>query len=392
MSVDIALPFRINGYKFVSELGSGAYSHVFKAVHEASQQFVAIKCISIFELDDEQKEETRKELETLKLIDHPFIISYIDSFEDSQYLYIVTEVAENGTLMELINSYGILTEKQANKLFIQLLYSLDYLKNVVKMTHRDVKAENIMFDKYNNLKLIDFGFSEGIEEESSLKKVKCGTMKYMSPEVVKNCGSTDKSDVWAAGVTLYLLLFASFPFDGNSMHDIFRSILYSTPAFPERTSPELVEMFSNIFNKDEDMRWDTNQVLQSKWIQSTDHCQIQEIVTSEKYLIHNIDETVMQSVTESSSNENESSIIYRIMRKKKINYLVNTTLNPSSVLPFLSIKPDTSKILYNMNIKRSHPAMSRVTIAGTPKTTTDKRHFKNIKSSHAYKIFIDCKK
>lgn len=111
-----------------------------------------------------------------------------------------------------------------------------------------------------------------------------------------------------------------------------------------------------------------------------------------KYQINSIDDTIMQTATDNSHNANECDIIYRILRMKKINNMVNIALNPSSLAPFISTKPESNQILFNMNMKRSHPAMNRVIIAGKPKEKSNKRHFKNIKSSHAFKIFIDCKK
>ena len=91
----------------------------------------------------------------------------------------------------------------------QLLEILAYL-HLRKISHRDIKLENIIIDKQGQIKLIDFGFSCNAERPLNTF---CGTISYMSPEIVSRKDYDGSlSDVWSAGVLLYILLSGRLPF------------------------------------------------------------------------------------------------------------------------------------------------------------------------------------
>lgn len=100
------------------------------------------------------------------------------------------------------------------------------------IVHRDVKAENILFeakDLSSPCKIIDFGISLKFSQDSKLQD-KTGTILYVAPEVLK--GSYDeKCDVWACGVLLYLILCGYPPFYGNSRQSVMKKILKENHSF-----------------------------------------------------------------------------------------------------------------------------------------------------------------
>lgn len=105
-----------------------------------------------------------------------------------------------------------LTEWEIIKFFRTLMETVNYIhqKNIV---HRDIKPENILFDEANNLKLVDFGSAQILEQNSALIEP-AGTMFYIAPEVL--IGEYDfKCDIWSCGVILYILLTGQLPFTGD---------------------------------------------------------------------------------------------------------------------------------------------------------------------------------
>jgi serine/threonine protein kinase len=123
------------------------------------------------------------------------------------------EYCKNGELFERINKSGPLTEKEAGKVFNQILSALLYLKRN-GLSHRDIKPENILFDDKWNAKLIDFGFCCRLNKE--FRSTVCGTPSYTPPEIIrKQPYDPELVDVWSLGVTLYVMLAAQFPFDGR---------------------------------------------------------------------------------------------------------------------------------------------------------------------------------
>ena len=106
----------------------------------------------------------KREVELLRVVDHPNILKMIDSFEDEHYTYIVTEMYTGGDLFDLvvnnIKDHGCLPESQAMMITKALLKSVHYLhsKDIV---HRDIKPENILVLD-DVLKVADFGSCRGI--------------------------------------------------------------------------------------------------------------------------------------------------------------------------------------------------------------------------------------
>ena len=105
----------------------------------------------------------------------------------------------------------------AKYLFRQVIVGIGYLhkKGII---HRDVKLENILIDNEGCIKIADFGISKEIKPGHLIKdRHICGTPAYMSPEMIKEKairydGSTD---VWAAGVVLFVMVYGHLPFLGD---------------------------------------------------------------------------------------------------------------------------------------------------------------------------------
>jgi calcium-dependent protein kinase len=112
----------------------------------------------------------------------------------------------------------------AAKYIRQLMSAIAYLhaRNIV---HRDLKAENLLFEHEGedaNMKLIDFGVScenlKGVKLKETL-----GTPYYIAPEVLLQ-SYDEKCDVWSAGVILYVMLCGYPPFNGSDDDDILDAV------------------------------------------------------------------------------------------------------------------------------------------------------------------------
>jgi serine/threonine protein kinase len=114
-------------------------------------------------------------------------------------------------------------EEKAKSVIKQLLTILKYLheRNV---THRDIKLENIIIDKRNTIKLIDFGFCCCSSPDIKLK-IFCGTPSYMCPEIVcKKEYVGPPTDIWASGILLFAMLCGQFPFRGQNDKELYHKI------------------------------------------------------------------------------------------------------------------------------------------------------------------------
>ena len=149
-----------------------------------------------------------KEINLLKHLDHPNIVKYYDYFEEEDYIYLMMEYLEGGTLREYINNNKNISENDSRIIIKQLLTALSYLHYTCDICHRDVKPENIMFankNDINELKLLDFGLSsDSFESKNYLEN--CGTLIYMAPEQINTIIYSKAVDVWSVGIILYMLL------------------------------------------------------------------------------------------------------------------------------------------------------------------------------------------
>ena len=140
-------------------------------------------------------------------------------------LYLINEYVPNGTLLDKIYKSPDLTESRIRKYFRELLTAVEYCHENAKIIHRDIKPENILIDKDDNVKLADFGVSFMMENGTDDIQTSAGSYYYTSPEAC--LGGTykgKKSDIWACGVTLYLMVYKQHPFESSVIPELFVKI------------------------------------------------------------------------------------------------------------------------------------------------------------------------
>jgi serine/threonine protein kinase len=162
----------LNDYSIQEQIGSGSYGFVYRAIHQPSQLTVAMKMVSKLFLSTETKKNSFfEEINIFQFLHHPFIAEFYDFFESDEFYIIVMEYLPNGNLHDFIRKNNKLEENYAKRLFLQLISVLDYLHNQKYIVHRDLKSENIMLDKYYNIRVIDFGFSKTFQSDYFLNKI-----------------------------------------------------------------------------------------------------------------------------------------------------------------------------------------------------------------------------
>ncbi|UYV62677.1 SIK3 [Cordylochernes scorpioides] len=229
---------------------------------------VAIKIINKTQMDEDNLKKIFREIQIMKLLQHPHIISLYQVMETERTIYLVTEYASGGEIFGKIRcslqhffttfnliwtdylvAHGKMSENEARHKFKQIVAAIDYChrKHVV---HRDIKAENLLLDDRMNIKIADFGFSNHFEPGKPLSTW-CGSPPYAAPELfegVKYDGP--KADIWVSGETstseyvatlggklevcvvvqslgvlLYVLVCGVQPFDGSTLQNLREQIL-----------------------------------------------------------------------------------------------------------------------------------------------------------------------
>ena len=139
------------------------------------------------------------------------------------------EYLEGRCLFEIISNDGPFSERIARYYFRELIETLIYLHSK-GITHRDIKLENIMFDRYFNLKIIDFGLSISHEDAGKPKNIErgpVGTLSYAAPELFESkVIEGEKLDVFSSGVILFAILSGEMPFKKAELYDKYYRYIY----------------------------------------------------------------------------------------------------------------------------------------------------------------------
>ncbi|ABW16107.1 serine/threonine protein kinase [Parafrankia sp. EAN1pec] len=202
--VAAALP----GYELGDLLGSGAFGLVLAAQHRRMARPVAVKIMSAAGADD-LTDRFAAEARVLAGLDHPHIVRVHDYLEADELCLIVMEHLGGGTLTR--RRASMLPEAAcAIGLAVAAALAHAHSKGVL---HRDIKADNILFDDDGAVKVTDFGIAKIFEGSAATASVLAGTPMYMAPEIINNGRVGPGTDLYALGIVLYQLLAGRPPFD-----------------------------------------------------------------------------------------------------------------------------------------------------------------------------------
>ncbi|EMD34334.1 hypothetical protein CERSUDRAFT_117209 [Gelatoporia subvermispora B] len=166
-----------------------------------------------------------REVEVLRHISHPSIVSYLHSFSTASHHCLVLEHISGGELFDLIDStesHARLEEPLLRRMFGELCKAVGWMHGV-GLVHRDIKLENILLTCHPLreplphgplVKLSDFGLSRFIDPAAPLLTTLCGSESYAAPELVMGHQYDGReTDAWACGVVLFALAARRLPFD-----------------------------------------------------------------------------------------------------------------------------------------------------------------------------------
>ncbi|GLT78160.1 hypothetical protein SLA2020_497060 [Shorea laevis] len=214
-------------YTFGRELGRGQFGVTHLVTHKETGQEFACKSIATRKLvrrDD--IEDVRREVQIMHhLTGHSNIVELKGVYEDRHSVNLVMELCAGGELFDRIIAKGHYSEKEAAKLFRQIV-TVVYNCHTMGVMHRDLKPENFLLlnkDDDSPLKATDFGLSVFFKPGDVFKDL-VGSSYYVAPEVLRhNYGA--EADIWSAGVILYILLCGEPPFWAENEEGIFQAIL-----------------------------------------------------------------------------------------------------------------------------------------------------------------------
>lgn len=262
-----ARPLQVGFYEIMRTLGKGNFAVVKLARHKVTKTQVAIKIIDKTRLDSSDLEKLNREVQIMKLLNHPHIIKLYQVMETKDMLYIVTEYAKNGEMFDYLASNGRLSEGEARRTFWQILTAVEYCHRH-RIVHRDLKAENLLLDENMNIKLADFGFGNFFVP-GELLSTWCGSPPYAAPEVFEGKEyEGPQLDIWSLGVVLYVLVCGSLPFDGATLPALKQRVTEGRFRVPYFMSQECENLIRRMLAVDPAKRVSVAQIKQHRWMQA----------------------------------------------------------------------------------------------------------------------------
>ncbi|XP_007253284.3 serine/threonine-protein kinase SIK1 isoform X3 [Astyanax mexicanus] len=258
-------PLQVGFYEILRTLGKGNFAVVKLARHKVTKTQVAIKIIDKTRLNSSNLEKIYREVQIMKLLNHPHIIKLYQVMETKDMLYIVTEYAKNGEMFDFLTSNGRMSEAEARKKFWQILTAVDYCHRH-HIVHRDLKTENLLLDANMNIKLADFGFGNFYKTGEPLSTW-CGSPPYAAPEVFEGKEyEGPQLDIWSLGVVLYVLVCGSLPFDGESLPALRQRVTEGRFRIPFFMSEDCENLIRKMLVVDPAKRITVAQIKQHRWM------------------------------------------------------------------------------------------------------------------------------
>ncbi len=169
---------------------------------------------------------------------HPNIVETFEAGKERGNYYIVMEYLPGGSLADRLASRCERTLARRLEILIAAANGLEYVheKGII---HRDVCPRNMMFDREETVKLIDFGVAIHQSDRLRPTETRTGRPSYQAPELIRYNRFNVQTDIYAFGVTLYEAYTGRRPFTGESKREVMNLHLRADPVPPSRIDASL---------------------------------------------------------------------------------------------------------------------------------------------------------
>jgi hypothetical protein len=252
-------PVRIGPYLIERKLGAGGMGTVYLARHEQTGQIVALKLLSP-SLAREEGLVARfmREIVALQKLKNPHVVELFDHGVDGEMYYYAMEYVPGETLTSRLRREKRIPWREVIDLSIEICIALKAAHDA-GIIHRDLKPSNLLLTPDGTLKLTDFGVAQVFAgSKLTVTGGIIGTAEYMSPEQGQGRRITKRSDLYALGAVIYVMLTGRPPFSGKTTLDVIHKHKYNQFDRPRTIVPEipywLDEIVCQLLEKDPEKR------------------------------------------------------------------------------------------------------------------------------------------
>tara|TARA_X000000950_G_C13919934_1_gene662866 strand:- start:2409 stop:3530 length:1122 start_codon:yes stop_codon:yes gene_type:complete len=198
----------LKNFYWIKYIGKGSFStvHLLQDSNSHEENVKVIKISPNVKLKSENITRFYREIEILKAIKHPNIITLFEYGIDCDYSWYLTDYSNLGSVdnyLVAVKSNSVCNTSYFRYQMIRNIISALHFIHKMNIIHRDVKSANIFvsgesYDDENVVfKLGDFNLSRFLENDNSSKLSYCGTRQFMAPEIINGDIYTNKVDMWS---------------------------------------------------------------------------------------------------------------------------------------------------------------------------------------------------
>ncbi|KAK4801408.1 hypothetical protein SAY86_021895 [Trapa natans] len=239
----------IEDFEVLKVVGQGAFGKVYQVRMKGTSEIYAMKVMRKDKIMEKNHADYMKaERDILTKVDHPFIVQLRYSFQTKYRLYLVLDFINGGHLFFQLYHHGLFREDLARIYAAEIVSAVSHL-HANGIMHRDLKPENILLDADGHVVLTDFGLAKEFEENMRSNSM-CGTVEYMSPEIILGKGHDKSADWWSVGVLLFEMLTGKPPFIGGNRAKIQQKIVKDKMKLPNFLSSEAHSLLKGLLQKE----------------------------------------------------------------------------------------------------------------------------------------------
>ncbi|HEY8101618.1 MAG TPA: bifunctional protein-serine/threonine kinase/phosphatase [Burkholderiaceae bacterium] len=236
----------IDGYVIDALIHTSHTTLVYRVLDPRSQRKLVLKTLHPDRANDAQERSSFAHEEWLaKRVVARFFPQVITS-EQKNYLYYLTTWHDGNTLQQHLDAGEHFTIPDLIAHGTKLVRAIGALHRR-SIIHRDIKPANLHWGDDGELRILDLGVAQsGMEAEEALKAPQAGTPSFLAPEQFDNSPPSRQTDVYATGVTLYLMLTRHYPYGEI---EPFQRPRFGEPVPPTRYRPDTPIWLENVLLK-----------------------------------------------------------------------------------------------------------------------------------------------
>jgi serine/threonine protein kinase len=250
-----ARKFEIGDFEFKATVGTGTFGRVrlvlIPDLGTDLRHPFALKIMKKSEIIRlKQVEHVKQEKSIMSMVEHPFVVNLLGTFQDERRLCMLMEYVCGGELFSYLRQEGRLPNEHGRFYAAEITCAFEYLHSL-NVVYRDLKPENLLVDHHGHTKITDFGFAKVVEGRTWTL---CGTPEYLAPEIIQSKGHGKGADWWALGILIFEMLAGYPPFTDDNPFGIYQKVLAGKIAFPRHFDVKAKDLLKKLLTSDRTKR------------------------------------------------------------------------------------------------------------------------------------------